>query len=64
LKEIEAADQSNFIINVGTGPGTDTENGVCNIPNSHAYSLLAVFNLTAANGTIIPALMIRNPWGT
>jgi len=25
---------------------------------------LAVFNITATNGTLLPALMIRNPWGT
>ena len=42
----------------------DSQNGICNIPNAHAYSIIAVFNITAANGTIIPALMVRNPWGT
>jgi len=23
-----------------------------------------VFNITATNGTLIPVLMVRNPWGT
>ena len=47
-----------------TGAGSDTTGNICNISNGHAYSVLAVFNLTASNGTVIPALMIRNPWGT
>jgi hypothetical protein len=25
--------------------------------------LIAGFNLTAPNGTVIPAIMLRNPWG-
>jgi Calpain family cysteine protease len=50
-------------LNAGTGAGKDTESGICNIPNGHAYSIIAVFNLTAPNGTVIPALMLRNPWG-
>ena len=47
-----------------TGSGADSTNNVCNIANGHAYSIIAVFNITATNGTVIPALMIRNPWGT
>jgi Calpain family cysteine protease len=35
-----------------------------NIPYSHAYSIIAVFNIKASNGTQIPVFMIRNPWGT
>ena len=37
---------------------------LCNIAYGHAYSVIAAFSLTAANGTVIPAMMIRNPWGT
>jgi hypothetical protein len=37
---------------------------IYNIPNGHAYSIIAVFNIIASNGTQIPVLMIRNPWGT
>jgi hypothetical protein len=36
----------------------------CNIAYGHAYSMIIAFNVTAANGTIIPALILENPWGT
>ena len=36
----------------------------CNIAYGHAYSIVTAFNVTAANGTIIPALILGNPWGT
>jgi hypothetical protein len=45
------------------GSGPDTTNNFCNIANRHAYSILAAFNIKASNGALIPALMIRNPWG-
>ena len=62
---ILAADQNNYIMGASTsgGSGPDTTNNVCNIPNRHAYSILAAFNIKASDGTLIPALMIRNPWG-
>ena len=34
---------------------------ICNITNNFAYSVLQVFNLTLANGTVIKATMFRNP---
>lgn len=59
-----AADQNNYILAAATGAGSDKTNNVCNISFGHAYSVLAVFNITASNGTLIPSLMIRNPWGS
>ena len=35
----------------------------CNIAYGHAYSMFIAFNVTTANGTIIPALILGNPWG-
>ena len=64
IQTLLAADLNNNIMGANTGAGGDTSNNICNISNSHAYSLLAVFNITATNGTKIPVLMIRNPWGT
>jgi hypothetical protein len=29
----------------------------------HAYAVLAIFKITANNGTKIPTFMMRNPWG-
>jgi len=31
---------------------------------SHAYSIVSAFEMTLANGTIVKAFLIRNPWGT
>jgi hypothetical protein len=58
------ADSTQYILAATTGAGSDTTNNICNIAFGHAYSILAVFNITATNGTLLPALMIRNPWGT
>ena len=55
---------SNFILGVHTALSSTTAYKLCNIPNNHALSILAVFNLTSSNGTVYPVLMIRNPWGT
>ena len=54
--------KSNYILGAHTSSSTVTYN-VCNIPYGHAYSILAVFSLTASNGTVYPVLMVRNPWG-
>ena len=58
------ADSTQYILAATTGGGADSTNNICNISNGHAYSVLAAFNITAKNGTLIPALMVRNPWGT
>ena len=47
-----------------TDSGADSTNNACNIPYDHAFSIIAVFNIIATNGTLIPSLMVRNPWGT
>jgi hypothetical protein len=46
-----AADQNQYIMGASTGAGLDSTNNICNIPYGHAYSILAVFNILAANGT-------------
>jgi hypothetical protein len=47
----------------GTGSGVDSTNNVCGIPNGHAYSILAAFNMTDATGKVNSVYLIRNPWG-
>lgn len=47
-----------------TSAGSDKTLNACNIAFGHAYSMLAAFSLTCTNGTVIPAMMLRNPWGT
>jgi hypothetical protein len=60
---INAADQANYILAAGTGAGTDTTYNVCGIPNGHAYSILAAFNMTDAAGKVHSVYLFRNPWG-
>ena len=61
---VSAADKANYIMQASTvGTGQDTTNNVCNLPNGHAYSLISAFELKAINGTIIQAVMVRNPHG-
>jgi len=47
----------------GTGSGADSTYNICGIPNGHAYSILAAFNMTDAKGTVHSVYLIRNPWG-
>lgn len=61
---INAADRANYILTAGTGSGADSTYNVCGIPNGHAYTILAAFNMTDAAGKVNSVYMIRNPWGT
>ena len=48
-----AADSANYLMGAGTaGNGDDTTRNECGIAMSHAYSILAAFNLTALDGSI------------
>jgi len=47
----------------GTGGGVDSTYNVCGIPNGHAYSILAAFNMTDSTGKVNSVYLIRNPWG-
>ena len=49
-----AAYSNQYILAATTGAGSDSTNNICNIANGHAYSILAVFNITATNGTLLP----------
>lgn len=64
---ILAAYQSQFIITAST-PADATRSyfprNTCGIAANHAYSVVAVFTITASNGTQIQAMMMRNPWGS
>ena len=61
---IGAANDAGYIMGAGTaGSGNDQETNSCGIAMSHAYSLIAPFEMTDANGTVHQMLMFRNPWG-
>jgi hypothetical protein len=59
---IYGADQNNYIM--GAHIFCSASYNVCNLPCNHAYSVLAAFNFTVSNGTIVQAVMARNPWGS
>lgn len=61
---IAAASNAGYLLGAGTSDGSDKTLNQCNIAYGHAYSMVTAFNVTAANGTVIPALILRNPWGT
>lgn len=61
---IAAASAANYLLGASTADGSDKTLNQCNIAYGHAYSMVGAFNLTAANGTVIPTLILRNPWGT
>jgi hypothetical protein len=61
---IAAASNAGYLLGAGTSDGLDKTLNQCNIAYGHAYSMVTAFNVTAANGTVIPALILRNPWGT
>lgn len=57
-------DDLGFISGLSTSGSGDAYKNECGIAMSHAYSLLAAFNMTDASGVVHRMLMIRNPWGT
>jgi len=66
---LSAADQSNYIMALGTSSGSDKTNNACGLAFGHAYTLLSAFTLldktlpttdAAYNQSMI---MVRNPWG-
>ena len=59
-----AADAVNYIMGATTdGDGNDQVYNQCGIAKSHAYSILAAFNMTDSSGTLHKCLLMRNPWG-
>ena len=60
---LSAADKANYIMVADTGYGFDTTYNTCGIPNGHAYSILAAFNMTDASGKVNSVYLIRNPYG-
>jgi len=61
---ILAADSANYLMGAGTsGNGDNTEYNSCGIAMSHAYSILAAFNMTESDGSQHKMFLMRNPWG-
>jgi hypothetical protein len=60
---LNQADAANYIVGAGSpGSGNDKAFTSCGINASHAYSLLAPFNMTDSAGKEWKMLMLRNPW--
>ena len=45
------------------GSGNDQQTNTCGIAMSHAYAILAAFEMKDSAGTVHKMLMMRNPWG-
>jgi|TARA_B110000285_G_scaffold65148_1_gene74862 hypothetical protein len=60
---LKAADTAGYPMGAGTGAGGDTTTNDCGIANSHAYSIITAFDMTAADNTVYNMVMLRNPWG-
>ena len=60
---LTGADESNYIMNVGTLGNSDTTYNDCGIPNNHAYSIVATFTMSD-NGQSHRCLLINNPWAS
>ena len=62
---LKAGEAANYIMNAGTeGSGNDQVTNTCGIAMSHAYSILAAFEMTDASQVKHKMLLMRNPWGT
>ena len=60
-----AADTANYLMGAATaGNGNDQENNACGIAMSHAYSILAAFNMTDSSNVVHKMFLMRNPWGS
>ena len=62
---IQITDAANYLIAAGTaGSGNDQLTNPCGIAQSHAYSIVAAFEMVDAARTTHKCLLVRNPWGT
>ena len=46
-----------------TSPGSDTTFNSCGIPNGHALTIIATFELRELNKATHKMVLVRNPWG-
>jgi len=60
---LKAANDLNYIMGTGTTGGADSDVNSCNVAMSHAYSLIAAFELKTGGTVDHKLYMIRNPWG-
>lgn len=61
---MKAAETANYIMSAGSdGTGDDQVSNTCGLAMSHAYAILAAFEMTSGS-TTYQMLMLRNPWGT
>lgn len=59
------ADDNDYIMGAGTsGDGDDSYSNDCGIAKSHAYSIVAAFEMDDSDDETHRMLLIRNPWGS
>ena len=61
---LKAGEDANYIMAAGTdGGGNDQVTNTCGIAQSHAYAILAAFEMKDASNVVHQMLLMRNPWG-
>ena len=61
---MKTANTLNYVMGAGTDGTADSNNNICGIAMSHAYSVIAAFELKTGATVDHKMYMIRNPWGT
>jgi len=60
---LQTANNLNYVMGAGTSGSGDTFYNGCGIAESHAYSLIATFELKTGSNVDYKMYMMRNPWG-
>lgn len=60
---LKEADEAGYIMGAGTYGTSDTYTNQCGVATAHAYSIVAVFEMTSG-GSTHRCLLMRNPWGS
>ena len=55
--------EKKYLMNAGTFGGDDSDVNECGISKGHAFSILAAFTMTDAEGADYNMLLIRDPYG-
>ena len=62
---LKAGEDANYIMAAGTdGSGNDQVTNTCGVAMSHAYAILAAYEMKDASNNVYKMLLMRNPWGT
>ena len=61
---LESLDAYGYPVGLATAGTSDSNTNHCGIAESHAYSVIAPFNISMRLGIVKKLVLVRNPWGT